>query len=63
MDEAYRLAVAHQRTVYDAMCMAMSVHERCPYVTADERLYNAICESFTNIMWVADWLQSPDDRA
>jgi predicted nucleic acid-binding protein len=63
LDQAYRLAVAHQRTVYDALYMALSVREQCPYVTADERLYNAMRETFANVMWVADWPQSSEDRA
>jgi predicted nucleic acid-binding protein len=29
LDAAYRLAVAHQRTVYDAMYLALSVRENC----------------------------------
>lgn len=55
LDEAYRLAVAHQRTVYDALYIALSVREQCLFVTADEKLYNAISETFPNVMWVADW--------
>lgn len=58
LDEAYRLAVAHLRTVYDALYIALSVREQCPFVTADEKLYNAINEAFPNVMWVADWPQS-----
>lgn len=50
LDEAYRLAVAHQRTVYDALYIALSVREQCLFVTADEKLYNAISETFPNVM-------------
>jgi len=55
LDEAYRLAVAHERTVYDAMYLALSVREQCPYVTADEKLVKAIRSAFPNVIWVADW--------
>ena len=40
--EAHRLAVAHGRTVYDALYLALSVRRGCPFVTADERLVNAV---------------------
>lgn len=55
LDEAYRLAVAHERTVYDALYIALSVREQCLYVTADEKLFNALRATFPNIRWVADW--------
>ena len=34
--DAYHLAAAHQRTVYDMMNVALSVREQCRLVTADE---------------------------
>ena len=55
LDEAYRLAVAHQRTVYDMLYLALSLREQCPFVTADEKLVNAIGAMFSNIVWVAKW--------
>lgn len=55
LNEAYRFAVTHQRTVYDALYIALSVREQCPFVTADEKLYNATSEAFPDVMWVADW--------
>lgn len=61
LDEAYCLAMTYQRSVYDAMYVALSVRERCPYVTADEKLYNVIRESFANVVWVADWPLSPNE--
>jgi predicted nucleic acid-binding protein len=56
LDEAYHLAVAHERTVYDALYIALSVREQCLYVTADEKLVNALSASFPNVLWLADWL-------
>ncbi|MGH8065286.1 MAG: type II toxin-antitoxin system VapC family toxin [Candidatus Entotheonellia bacterium] len=57
LEEAYRLAVTHQRTVYDAMYLALSLREHCPWVTADERIANALRATFPQIIWVANWPQ------
>ena len=55
LDEALRLAIAHERTVYDALYVALSVREQCPFVTADEKLVNAISATFPNVVWVGNW--------
>ncbi len=55
LEEAYKLAVAHRRTVYDAIYLALSVRENCQFVTADEKLVNAIGAAFPNIIWLANW--------
>jgi predicted nucleic acid-binding protein len=55
LNDAYRLAIAHRRTVYDSLYLALSVQEQCPFVTADERFVNAISTSFPNIIWLANW--------
>jgi predicted nucleic acid-binding protein len=55
LPEAYRLAVAHQRTVYDAMYLALSVQENCPFVTADEKMVNALGSTFPKLAWVGNW--------
>jgi predicted nucleic acid-binding protein len=57
LEEAYRLAVTHQRTVYDALYLALSLREQCPWVTADERVVNALAATVPHIMWVANWPQ------
>ena len=57
LEEAYRLAVTHQRTVYDALYLALSVREHCPWVTADEKIVNALAATFPHIIWVANWPQ------
>ena len=56
LEEAYRSAVSYQRTVYDAMYLALSLRERCPWVTADERIANALGATLPQIVWVANWL-------
>jgi predicted nucleic acid-binding protein len=55
LNDAYRLAVTHQRTVYDSLYIALSVLESCQFVTADERLFNAVRTNFPNIVWLAHW--------
>jgi predicted nucleic acid-binding protein len=57
LEEAYRLAVTHARTVYDAVYLALSVREHCRWVTADERIVNALGAVFPQIIWVANWPQ------
>jgi predicted nucleic acid-binding protein len=55
LDDAYRLAVAHNRAVYDMLYLALSLRTSCQFVTADEKLVNAIGSACPNIVWLADW--------
>lgn len=55
LEEAYQLAVKHRRTVYDMLYLALSIRENCQFVTADEKMVNAIGSVFQNIVWVAKW--------
>jgi len=55
LDDAYRLAVAYKRTVYDMLYLALSLRENCQFVTADDRLVNAIGSHFPNVVRLADW--------
>lgn len=55
LDEAYKLAVKHKRTVYDSLYLALSMRENCRFVTADEKLVNAVRSSFPNLIWLAHW--------
>jgi predicted nucleic acid-binding protein len=55
LGDAYKLAVKHQRTVYDSLYLALSLRESCQFVTADERFVNAIGSSFTSIVSLANW--------
>jgi predicted nucleic acid-binding protein len=54
LDAAFRLAVAHQRTVYDSLYLALSEQERCEFVTADERFVSAVGSTFPNVVWLAN---------
>jgi predicted nucleic acid-binding protein len=55
LDDAYRIAVTQKRTVYDALYLTLSVREHCPFVTADEKFYNAVHASFSDVIWLANW--------
>lgn len=54
LDEAYQLAVAHRRTVYDSLYLALSLRARCRFVTADERFANAVGPTFPNLIRLAN---------
>lgn len=55
LDDAYKIAVRHRRTVYDALYLALSLREGCQFVTADEKFVNAVSASFPNVVWLATW--------
>ena len=55
LEEAYRLGVKHNRSIYDMLYLALSIRENCRFVTADEKLVNAIGSLFPNITWVGKW--------
>ncbi|UBF24530.1 type II toxin-antitoxin system VapC family toxin [Kovacikia minuta CCNUW1] len=52
LDAAYSLAVTYN--VYDAMYLALSQREQCPFITADEKLVNAVSPNFPGVVWVAN---------
>jgi len=54
--EAYRIAVQHKRTVYDSLYLALSQRLGCEFVTADERLVNALGTTFPQVVKLADWI-------
>jgi predicted nucleic acid-binding protein len=49
------LAVKHQRTVYDMLYVALSLRERCSFVTADEKLANSLKSSIPSVIWLGNW--------
>jgi predicted nucleic acid-binding protein len=55
LEKAYHLAVTHRRSVYDMLYLALSIDENCMFITADERLVNAISSLFPNVIWVGKW--------
>jgi len=55
LEEAYRLATKHQRTVYDSAYIALSLREQVTFVTADRRLANAVGDSLPNVVALDRW--------
>jgi predicted nucleic acid-binding protein len=53
--DAYGLAVTHHRSVYDSLYLALSIREGCQFVTADERLVNAVSSSLSTVIWLPNW--------
>lgn len=53
--DALRIAMAHERTVYDSLYIALSEREKCVFITADERLVNAVSKAFPKTVWIANW--------
>ncbi|MBW4538925.1 MAG: type II toxin-antitoxin system VapC family toxin [Myxacorys chilensis ATA2-1-KO14] len=58
LNSAYQIAVQHQRTVYDSLYIALSLQENCQFVTADQKLVNAVGSAFPNVVTLADWTYS-----
>ena len=55
LDDAFKIAVTHRRTVYDSLYLALSMREGCQFVTADEKLANAVGSTYPNLIWLANW--------
>lgn len=54
--DAVNLALAHHRTVYDALYLALSLQRGCLFVTADEKLYNAVNREMPQIRLLSGWV-------
>jgi predicted nucleic acid-binding protein len=54
--EAFRLAMATRRSVYDCTYLAMAIQENCQLVTADRRFYDALKGGpfAPRLLWVGD---------
>jgi len=52
---AYRLAVEHRRSVYDALFLALGLEADAEVVTADEPLYQAVHAHLPHLRWLGDW--------
>lgn len=52
--KALTLARTHHRSVYDCLYLALSIDQGCDFISADERLYNAIGRAFPQIRLLRD---------
>ena len=55
VQSALRLALQHQRTVYDSLYLALSEERDCPLITADERFFNSVGSQFPNLHLLRNW--------
>lgn len=53
--DAYQIAIVTGRTVYDCLYLALSVRENCRFVTADEKLANAVSSAYSQTIWLPLW--------
>ena len=58
VQSALSLALQHQRTVYDALYLALAQERNCDLITADERFFNALSSQFPQLQLLRHW-QSP----
>ena len=49
--EAMRIARSKGRTVYDALYVALALELECGFITADEKLANAVGDRFL-VIWL-----------
>jgi predicted nucleic acid-binding protein len=59
VQSALPLALQHQRTVYDALYLALARERNSPLITADERFFNALSREFPNLQLLHHW-QPPE---
>ena len=52
--KAFTIATQYKRSVYDALFLALSVENTCNLVTADEKFYNALRNSFPKLLWIGN---------
>ncbi len=54
LERAYTIATNYKRTVYDSLYVALSLQESCPFITADQKLVNALQEKLP-VLWLPEW--------
>jgi predicted nucleic acid-binding protein len=53
--ESYALARKYQRSVYDSWYLSLAEEAGCEFWTADQKLYNAVKESYPFVRWLGDY--------
>lgn len=53
---AWRIAARHDRSIYDALYVALASSQSCALVTADRKLFNALKDraGVVRLLWVED---------
>jgi predicted nucleic acid-binding protein len=55
IDDAMDVGLRYQRDTYDALYVVLAAREGCPFVTADQRMYNSLEPDLGGlIQWVGD---------
>jgi predicted nucleic acid-binding protein len=55
LSAAYRIAFTYGRSFYDSLYVALALQEECQFVTADERLFNALRSAYPQtLVWIGD---------
>ncbi|MDQ3928681.1 MAG: type II toxin-antitoxin system VapC family toxin [Chloroflexota bacterium] len=55
LKDAYSIATTHGPSVYDSLYIALSLREQCSFVTADEKLLNAVGAVYPNMVSLTNW--------
>ena len=55
LGSALEIAAKYDRTIYDALFVALAEDLRLPGITADEPLWRAVHADFPNIVLLRDW--------
>jgi predicted nucleic acid-binding protein len=57
IEPAFAISLRNDRSVYDALYVALALREGCQFVTADRRLYNSLSPAYPGAMtWIEDLL-------
>jgi len=54
LQSAYRLALEHRQSIYDALFLALSLQAGADLVTADRAFYESVNAGFPQVRWVGD---------
>ncbi len=55
-ESALKLALLHSRSVYDCLYVALASETPCDFVTADEKLFNALNGSVPQVRLLREWV-------